>query len=460
MYYRFKQLTLLLGDLLMLYAGLYLAIIIRYLQWPEAGVGDLLYPMTRLFLLAVIILFIVGLYDIAQLKRVRATAQKAALSGAVWLSLGALYFYLDPIPNVTPKTILLLTTITSFTLITLWRYIYKRFISSVIGRTTVVFAGLSPETVELLQLLSNEPQRGYRVIGCIIAPTQTLPPECSLFPCASSLSELIQQNNGQHPGIIVTAPSHANDTVMLGELYQAIFRQVSIVSLADFYEQVLKRVPPFTFSETWFITNLQEQHKKIYDRFRILIDYAIALLMAVFFFITFPLIALLIKFSSRGPIFFRQTRVGRLGQLFVIHKYRTMRALHADGSAEITGPQFASVNDPRVTGVGRILRRTRLDELPQCINILRGDMGIVGPRPERPEFVEEVSKAMPFFTLRHLIKPGLTGWAQIHESYYGTLAENIYKLQFDLYYIKNRSILLDIAILLRTINIVLRMIGR
>ena len=139
---------------------------------------------------------------------------------------------------------------------------------------------------------------------------------------------------------------------------------------------------------------------------------------------------------------------------------RTMRALSDDGSAELKGPQFASDHDPRITPVGKFLRRTRLDELPQFVNILRGEMALIGPRPERPEFVAELSRQMPFYTLRHLIKPGLTGWAQIHKSYYGDLAENLHKLEYDLFYLKNRGVLLDLAILLRTINIIGSLGGR
>jgi lipopolysaccharide/colanic/teichoic acid biosynthesis glycosyltransferase len=137
-----------------------------------------------------------------------------------------------------------------------------------------------------------------------------------------------------------------------------------------------------------------------------------------------------------------------------------MKVLSADGSAETAGAEYASENDIRITSVGKLLRKTRLDELPQVINILRGEMSFIGPRPERPEFVQKLTAAMPFYSLRHLVKPGLTGWAQIHKGYYGTIDENLQKLEYDLFYIKNRGPLIDLAITLRTINIVLRMKGR
>jgi lipopolysaccharide/colanic/teichoic acid biosynthesis glycosyltransferase len=137
-----------------------------------------------------------------------------------------------------------------------------------------------------------------------------------------------------------------------------------------------------------------------------------------------------------------------------------MKVLNSDGSAETTGPQFASQNDPRITSVGKILRRTRLDELPQFLNIFKNEMSLIGPRPERPEFVRQLTDKMPFYALRHLIKPGLTGWAQLHKAYYGTIDENLRKLEYDLYYVKNRGLFIDLSIMLRTINIVVRMRGR
>ena len=208
------------------------------------------------------------------------------------------------------------------------------------------------------------------------------------------------------------------------------------------------------------MANLHEQHKKIYDRFRILTDYVLAVFIGIFFIVTFPLVALAIKLNSRGRIFFVQNRIGRQGLVFKVYKYRTMMSLSADGSAETGGPQFAADKDARITSVGKILRLTRLDEIPQFINILKGQMSVIGPRPERPEFVRQLTEKMPYYPLRHLIKPGLTGWAQINNAYYGTIEENLRKLEYDLFYIKNRSFTLDVAIILRTINTVLRLAGR
>jgi exopolysaccharide biosynthesis polyprenyl glycosylphosphotransferase len=164
-----------------------------------------------------------------------------------------------------------------------------------------------------------------------------------------------------------------------------------------------------------------------------------------------PLMALAVRLTSPGPVLYRQKRVGRYGVLFDCYKFRTMRA---DAEAE-AGPTWAGDDDPRITPVGRVLRRTRLDEIPQLWNVLRGDMGFVGPRPERPEFVEWLSREVPYYHLRHIIRPGLTGWAQVRYQYGASLEESKEKLRYDLYYIKNISLSLDLLIVLHTIKIVL-----
>jgi len=168
-----------------------------------------------------------------------------------------------------------------------------------------------------------------------------------------------------------------------------------------------------------------------------------------------PLIGALIKLNSAGPIFYRQKRVGKNGKIFEIAKFRSMFK-----DAEKNGAQWANEKDERITGMGKILRKTRIDELPQLWNVLKGEMSFIGPRPERPEFVEELQKQIPHYVMRHLVKPGLSGWAQIKFPYGASVEDAMEKLQYDLYYIKNRSFVLDLAITARTIAAVLSREGR
>ncbi len=448
---RLKQLTILIGDLIALYIGLYTAVFLRYLKLPDTTtISDLIGPFSLLFFVAVIIAFITGIYDLGRAKNNFALFQKIFITAGVWTMIGVLFFYAIPNTNINPKTILLLTMLCGFGLLSFWRFIYNRFVAVNILKTKVVFVGFSKESQKIADTITRSPQIGYEIVGVI--SKDSCPPN---IDCVQNLSELKNA-----PDLIVLDFNYQKNENIAKELYQKIFQQISIIDLADFYEIIYRRLPPFTFSENWFLTKFQEQSKKIYDRFRLLTDFVAASLMAIFFVTTFPFIALAIKLNSKGPVLFKQVRIGRGGQTFFIYKYRTMKALNNDGSAEVGGPQYASEKDNRITFVGKLLRATRLDEVPQFINIFKNEMGLIGPRPERPEFVDQLTKLMPFYSLRHLVKPGLTGLAQLQRGYYGTLDENLGKLEYDLYYIKNRGPLLDIAIVLKTVSVVLGMIGR
>ena len=454
--YRFKQLTLVGGDLVCLYGGLILALFIRHRATiNDQQAADLISPMSWLFLVAIVIIFIAGLYDLTRLKRSLAFYQKIFITAIFWAIVSAIFFYIfNHKSGATPKTILALTTVISFGLIATWRTIYIATLSTALWRSKIIFAGLTAESLEMIEFLQKRPELGYQVIG-VISPTE-LPTEkagLTRYPDASSFPANLAD-------VIVVSPQFENDSTLTRKLYENLFTHLQVENLGEFYEKILKRVPPFTLSETWFLTNLQEQNKRVYDRSRILLDYLGALGMSIIFGITYPLVAILIKISSNGPIFFRQIRVGKNGKNFTLIKYRTMQSLHADGSAEMSGPQFASAQDSRITVIGKFLRLTRIDELPQFINILKNDMALIGPRPERPEFAKQLTEKMPYYAVRHLIKPGLTGWAQLQHNYYGTLDENLRKLEYDLYYIKNRGALLDLAIVLRTVNVILGMKGR
>ena len=181
------------------------------------------------------------------------------------------------------------------------------------------------------------------------------------------------------------------------------------------------------------------------------------LLALIIIFITAPLmavIAILIKLTSRGPVIFKQVRVGEFGREFTLYKFRSMVANAPDGSAEAkTGAVWKTENDPRFTGIGRIIERTHIDELPQLMNILKGDASFVGPRPERPPFVTGLKEKIPYYELRHLVRPGIAGWAQLQYKYGNSLEDAYKKLEYDLYYLKNRSFLLDFSILLKTFKL-------
>jgi len=176
--------------------------------------------------------------------------------------------------------------------------------------------------------------------------------------------------------------------------------------------------------------------------------------------IILPIFGALIKLSSPGPVFLRQKRVGKNGKIFNLVKFRSMLALSSDGSAEPEGAKWVGDKDERITKIGKFIRKTRVDELPQLWNILKGELSFIGPRPERPEFIANLEKEIPYYIMRHLVKPGLSGWAQIKLPHGGAGEESMEKLQYDLYYIKNRSFTLDLAIALKTLAAILKFEGR
>ena len=457
--YRLKQITLFLGDWVMLLFGLFLATIIRYMQVDASRWITLIPYMFILFLMATIILFIVGLYDLNQTKNNKRFYQKILLSSIVWFVIGIIYFYVNVTNSVAPKTILILTTICSFLLICVWRYVYNRYISTNIWQINVIFTGLTPEVQELIALFKKEPQRGFIARGIISQGEENLSISSEIL-IGKSIADI--QNQRQYIGqtLVVLTQELENKPELLKELYQGLFANMGVINIVDLFEDIAGRIPPFAFSENYFISNLQEQDKKIYDRLKMTFDFLCAILIGIFFLITFPFIFIAIKINSPGSIFFKQKRIGKNGIEFTLYKYRTMKVLNADGSAEIAGPQFSSDTDTRITLIGKFLRKTRLDEIPQFINILKREMSLIGPRPERPPFVAELLQTMPYYALRHLIRPGLTGWAQIKHGYTGNMDETLKKLEYDLHYIKNRGPLIDISIILRTINTIIRLSGK
>ncbi len=281
-------------------------------------------------------------------------------------------------------------------------------------------------------------------------------------------------------GIVVVAITHEKSSPLLNNLVRLSFMGVQVIDMPSLYEVLDGKIPTDHISDVWLLFHSLNSAKVYYRLFRRVMDLALAALVLA---LTWPLwifIAAAIKVDNPGPIFFRQERLGKDGKPFQIVKFRTMVT-----DAENNGPQFASHRDPRITRVGRILRKWRLDELPQMYNILKGEMSFIGPRPEREVFIREFQKMVPvlregtratdpqgvsvmsgsqeripYYSYRLLIKPGITGWAQVMHSYSATLEETKAKLQYDLYYIKNMSLVLDLAILLKTIRIVLFGWGR
>jgi exopolysaccharide biosynthesis polyprenyl glycosylphosphotransferase len=251
-------------------------------------------------------------------------------------------------------------------------------------------------------------------------------------------------------GTIVVTSEALDDPHMADLLAGLSLSGVRVVRPHEFYERTMRRASLDDVDESWFLFNRPLRARRTYAAIKRVTDIVAGLIGSLLVCLIVPIIALLISLDDGGPVFFRQERIGRGRRPFLIWKFRTMRE-----DAELDGPAWAVPNDARVTRIGRLLRRTRLDELPQFFNVLKGDMALVGPRPERPEFVRLLGRAVPFYQRRHLMRPGITGWATVRFGYGDSITDKWRSHEYDLYYLKHRSPLLDLEILARTMVVML-----
>lgn len=372
--------------------------------------------------------------------------------GAV-IYLAVLYLF----PTALPYGIFPLFLTIALTLILLWRLAFT-FWAALISRThTVLVMGLGARGHSIAEMLQQAPLLNYRVLGYINDGTALPQPVETTLPVLGQMADLLTlvQQHQVHEIVVATEQELTKDTFDLLIACQA--QGVQISWLPDLYEKFYRSIPIQYIDPAWALYAMQGQ--RIFSRLQLagkrLLDLAIILLSLPTLLLLLPVIALTIRLDSAGPIFYRQQRCGRGGKLFNILKFRTMvQDAEKDGK-----PQWATKRDPRITRVGRILRKTRLDELPQVFNILVGDMSLVGPRPERPEFVAQLQQEIPFYQVRLMVKPGLTGWAQVHYDYGNSVEDALRKLQYDFYYIRYWSLWLDLYIIFRTIGVVLRFKG-
>lgn len=450
-----KQWVMVFGDTLLMFVALFAALLIRRLEQPTMADFSLhIMYFVAVFFSWIIIFFINGLYDIMKARNTSMFFTTFIESLVVGFLTASLYFYLLPRPAIEPRTLLLIFVGVYGGLFVMWRSALHKYIASRSLAKRVLFIGAQSEAYELIDALKSHPQFGYEVYG-MLEPDGNVPrSEMTTITWLTDISQLKPFVKEKKISTIVVSSLHTNKEEVAHELFDTMFWGIEVTDVVSFYETILGRIPVTALTDAWFLENVQEAQKRHYDSFKIVLDYVLGFFGIILGGLLTPFIAAAIYIEDKGPIFYSQTRVGKRGVEFLMFKFRTMGM-----DAEKNGAQFAENNDPRITRVGRILRKTRLDELPQLYNILKGDMTFIGPRPERPEFVKHFAEVIPFYEVRTLVKPGLTGWASINYPYYATVGENVKKLQYDLYYIKNRSLFLDIRIVLKTINTVLRWMG-
>lgn len=361
-----------------------------------------------------------------------------------------LFLRLNPPPRLLPVFFLIAT----FPLLAGWRLAYLDLLHSRLWRRRVLIVGAGRAggaLVEAIQRTSHD----YEIVGFIDDDPAKQKIRVHGVPVLGSHQELLHVVHAYQVSEVVLAITNDIDTGVSRVLMQCYEQGVCIHAMALVYEEALERIPIEHLGKKWFPGPLQRGLPTFYRACKRAMDITVALGgMVVLGTLLIP-VAALIYLESGGPIFYRQERLGRGGKRFRLLKFRTMKPQAEQGGQAI----WATVGDARITRVGRFLRPTRLDELPQVLMVLKGDMSIVGPRPERPEFVRHLEEQIPFYRTRLSVKPGLTGWAQINYHYGSTVEDAATKLQYDLYYVKHRSMLLDLLIMLRTIHVMVALRG-
>ncbi len=403
---------------------------------------DYLWGFTTFLPLFFIIYYIFDLYSddvtmngISLFKGSFNASCASALMAFLWLHKFRFFFYVRSILSF------VLFAIITFILLALWRRLYFSLFAKQRNQVPALFLELESGSQELSEEIKNRPFCGLELTRIFNLKRESL----------NDLNEVIKKEKIEY---LIVDDKCFHDSKVIHQIFQALPLQIEVVRLSSFLENLCHFVFIRHIEEHWFLDNLLDSSKKLHDRLKNFFDRIFALIMLIILCPLMLFIALLIGISSGFPIIYSQKRVGHLGKEFTLLKFRSMR-----NDAEKDGAKWASPGDNRVTKLGAFLRKTRLDELPQLFNILKGEMSFIGPRPERPEFVEKLNQNILFYNERHLVKPGLTGWAQISYRYGMSEEDSLKKLQYDLYYIKNRSFVLELAIILKTIRVVIYQSG-
>ena len=374
--------------------------------------------------------------------------QLCLVMGVAFLSQG-LITYLNANLRV-PISVMGLGSAIAVVAIFFWRILFSAFASQLVGRDRLLLVGGSPLLEDIGQYIADHPESGLEIAGYLDdhqEPGTAFPGGKILGP-VESLRDIV---HAIQPHRIVVGMFERRSRMPVGELLELRFAGNIIEEAANTYERVCGRVclREIRPSQLIFSGELGPRRQNLlYQRIANMLLAIVGIILCSPFIL---LTALAVRLSSSGAVLYRQTRVGLDGALFTVYKFRSMRI-----DAELaTGAVWAQKDDPRVTKVGRFLRAIRFDELPQLFNVLKGEMSIVGPRPERPEFVKALSEQIPYYRQRHCVRPGITGWAQINYNYGDTLQDTITKLEYDLYYIKNMSMALDTYIIFHTLKAML-----
>jgi exopolysaccharide biosynthesis polyprenyl glycosylphosphotransferase len=430
--------ALFLGDIFLLYFSLWLTLFLRYWEIPSQKIWDIHFePFTLIIGVWILVFFISGLYEKHTLilkSRLPSTVFNAQVANSF---IAVLFFYFVPYFGIAPKTNLFIYLLISFALVLLWRIYGDRFLHPSVKQKGIII-GSGEEMKELLEEVNNNPRYGLEFISSIDLNKV----EGVLFK-----EEILSRVYSEEVQIIAIDLKNDKVEPILPHLYNLIFSKVKFIDMYKIYEDIFDREPLSLVKYNWFLENISTESRTTYDFLKSLMDIFVSTLLGLVSLIFYPFVFLLIKIDDRGSILFIQERIGKNNKIIKVRKFRSMKE---DGNNE-------------VTRVGKWLRKTRIDELPQLWNIFNGDMSLIGPRPEIPSLVKHYESEISYYNVRHLIKPGLSGWAQLYHTdppkVDADSEKTRRKLSYDLYYIKNRSFMLDLKIALKTIKALLSRSG-
>lgn len=449
-YYPTRTIVLLLCEALII-GGCFLLATVMVTGPDTYLVLNFEYGWLKIFSLIVLTLLCSYYFDLYEPQRI---SEHWEIYFRLLLVLGFLSFLLSGVIYLFPgadiaHSVLLLGLMFLTAALVAWRSAYEWIIGRDAFRERVYVLGAGERAQMVVDLLRSRKDAGMEVVGHDSIIGEKTERQQSF---SAALADI--DGSKHHIDRVIVALEDRRGALPLRDLLKLRFNGVVIEEAGALLERLTGKLyldglrpSSFIYSEGFRVKPSQQIARRLVST----MTAAIGLLLFLPFF---PFVVLAVRLSSTGPIFFRQTRVGLGGRNFTVYKFRTMRT-----DAEAAGAKWATKDDPRVTRIGMFMRKTRLDEVPQLWNVLRGDMGFVGPRPERPEFVPWLSEQIPYFDLRHMIRPGLTGWAQVRYGYGATLAQSREKLEFDLYYIKHMTLGLDLLIMFETIKTILRRRG-
>lgn len=440
-----KKEPIILGfvDIIILAASLLVTLALRYHGMPSSNLIDLhVLPFSIIFIYSIVVFYISGLYGrTVSLARssVPGTVIKAQIvNGLIAVAL----FYFIPSFTVTPKVTLFAYIFLSSAVLILWRMsTYSLF--SLRRKYPALVIGSGPEADELIGEMSVNPRVG---LYCRKRIDQDASAETLLAA---------MEDNGSTFQYIVADVNNPNLAALLPELYKKFFLKAQIIDIHELYEQVFNRIPLSCMNYAWVMSHISSVSPKAYDLMKRAMDVFFGLIVGLAACVVYPFVAIAVKIEDKGPVFIRQQRTGKNGVPMHYYKFRSMQRNE-------TGKWVAesSKGSNQVTRVGRFIRKTRIDELPQGLAVLKGDMSLIGPRSDIAGLGERLAKEIPYYSVRTIITPGLTGWAQINQDKPPqTIEENKIRMSYDLYYIKYRSLGLDVRIILRTFRTLLSRVG-